>query len=50
MEITGSRNYSFAISTLGFGGVAVRWGRIVIVFFGVLWACHIEPACRYAYV
>jgi len=31
-------------------GVAVRWGRIVIVFFGVLWACHVEPACRFVYV
>jgi hypothetical protein len=33
-----------------FRGVAVRWGRVVLVFFGVLSACHVEPARRFMYV
>ena len=33
-----------------FCGVAVRLGRIVIVFFAVLWACRVEPACGLMYV
>jgi hypothetical protein len=28
----------------------VRWGRVVLVFFGVLSACRVEPACRFVYV
>ena len=39
-----------AVSNRHAGLRFVRWGRVVLVFFGVLWACRVEPACRLMYV